>query len=198
MCEAVSNDNAPETLQNVAPIGPAPPGRRLKGSIQLTEPSMRAPYCNVFDGPAIPIAQPETHAAGVELYRLVVDGSLGINHVGRAITGVGKVVAAIPLGSRAVQHLVVVNRQVIDLHRSQSYVGHYFRGLRTRLGTPAAIAAAAHKLARVLYHIITKRQPYDESVFAVMETRAHHRQFIRLKKQAAAFGFQLMPLACVP
>ena len=85
-----------------------------------------------------------------------------------------------------------------SLHRRPSYLGHYFRRLRTRLGTPAAITAAAHKLARVLYHIITTRQPYDQSVFAVMEARAHHRQFIRLKKQAAAFGFQLLPLACVP
>jgi len=74
----------------------------------------------------------------------------------------------------------------------------YFRRRRTRLGTPAAITAAAHQLARVLYPIITTRQPYAESVFAVREGRAHHRQFIRLKKQAAAFGFQLMPLASVP
>jgi len=85
-----------------------------------------------------------------------------------------------------------------SLHRSQSYLGQYFRRLRTRLGTPAAITAAAHKLARVLYHIVTTRQPYDQSVFAVMEARARHRQFIRLKKQAVAFGFQLMPLARVP
>ena len=85
-----------------------------------------------------------------------------------------------------------------SLHRSQSYLGQYFLRMRTRLGTPAAITAAAHKLARVLFHLLTTRQPYEESVFAVMEGRAQHRQFIRLKRQAAAFGFQLMPLARVP
>jgi len=100
---------------------------------------------------------------------------------------------------KVVNRLAVALRMAAQsLHRSQSYLGHYFRRLRTRLGTPAAITAAAHKLARVLYHIVTTRQPYDESVFAVMEGRAHHRQFIRLKRQAAAFGFQLMPLARVP
>jgi len=99
----------------------------------------------------------------------------------------------------AVNRLAVALRMAAQsLHRSQSYLGQYFRRLRTRLGTPAAITAAAHKLARVLYHIITTRQPYDESVFAVMEARARHRQFIRLKKQAATFGFQLMPTAGVP
>ena len=85
-----------------------------------------------------------------------------------------------------------------SLPRRPSYLGHYFRRRRTRLGTPAALTAPAPKLARVLYPIVTTRQPYAESVFAVKEARAHHRQFIRLKKQAAAFGFQLLPLACVP
>lgn len=100
---------------------------------------------------------------------------------------------------RVVNRLAVALRMAAQsLHRSQSYLGQYFRRLRTRLGTPAAITAAAHKLARVLYHIVTTRQPYDESVFAVMEARARHRQFIRLKKQAASFGFQLMPIAGVP
>jgi len=85
-----------------------------------------------------------------------------------------------------------------SLHRSQSYLGQYYRRMRTRLGTPAAITAAAHKLARVLYHLITTRQPYDESVFAGLEERARHRQFFRLKRQAAALGFELTPTQCVP
>ena len=99
----------------------------------------------------------------------------------------------------------VVNRLVVALRlaapslpRRPSYRGRYFRRRPTRLGTPAAITAAAHQLARVRFPIVTTRPPYDQSVFAVREARAHHRQFIRLKKQAAAFGFQLLPLACVP
>ncbi len=32
-----------------------------------------------------------------------------------------------------------------SLHRSQSYLGTYFRRMRTKLGTPKAITAAAHK-----------------------------------------------------
>ena len=85
-----------------------------------------------------------------------------------------------------------------SLHRSQSYLGQYFRRIRTRLGTPAAITAAAHKLARVLYHLITTRQPYQESIFAEMEERARQRQLSRLARQAATLGFQLTPTASVP
>ena len=59
-----------------------------------------------------------------------------------------------------------------SLPRRPSYLGHYFRRRPTQLGTPAAITAAAHQLARVLYPIITTRQPYDQSVFAVREGRA--------------------------
>jgi hypothetical protein len=32
----------------------------------------------------------------------------------------------------------------------------------TRLGTPKAITAAAHKLARVIYHLLTTRQSYEK------------------------------------
>ena len=85
-----------------------------------------------------------------------------------------------------------------SLHRSQSHLGQYFRRMRVRLGTPAAITAAAHKLARILYHLITTRQPYQESTFAAMEERSRHRQLLRLTKQAASFGFQLVPGSSVP
>ena len=80
-----------------------------------------------------------------------------------------------------------------SLHRSQSYLGQYFRRMRSRLGTPAAITATAHKLARVLYHLISTRQPYQEGTFAKMDQRAREHQLVRLAKQAASFGLQLAP-----
>jgi transposase len=84
-----------------------------------------------------------------------------------------------------------------SLHRSQSYLGDYFRHIRARLGSPAAITAAAHKLARILYHLITTRQSYDESIFAKTEQRSQQRRIAHLKKQASQLGFQLIE-TCVP
>lgn len=84
-----------------------------------------------------------------------------------------------------------------SLHRSRSYLGDYFRRIRARLGTPAAITAAAHKLARILYHLITTRESYKESIFADVERRSQQRRIAFLKKQAAALGFQLVD-QCVP
>jgi transposase len=40
------------------------------------------------------------------------------------------------------------------LVRSHSYLGAYLRRQRARLGSPKAVTAAAHKLARIVYHLM--------------------------------------------
>jgi transposase len=35
--------------------------------------------------------------------------------------------------------------------------------MRAKLGGPKAITAAAHKLARIIYHMVTTGQAYDEN-----------------------------------
>jgi transposase len=57
------------------------------------------------------------------------------------------------------------------LHKSQTFLGDYFRRLKARLGAPAAITAVAHKLARIVYHLITTQQEYDVTVFQDQERR---------------------------
>ena len=44
-------------------------------------------------------------------------------------------------------------------HHNQSALGHYYRRMRAKLGAPKAITATAHKLARVLYQLLTTGQP---------------------------------------
>jgi len=78
------------------------------------------------------------------------------------------------------------------LHRSQSYLGSYYRRMRAKLGGPKAITAAAHKLARVVYHLLTTRQSYQESVFIQCETLNQRRTEVRLRRQAHALGFDLI------
>jgi transposase len=81
-----------------------------------------------------------------------------------------------------------------SLHRSQSALGDYFRRMKARLGAPEAITAAAHKLARILHHLIKHRCPYDASVFAQEEELHRKRRERNLRKQAALCGYQLTPL----
>jgi hypothetical protein len=84
------------------------------------------------------------------------------------------------------------------LHRSQTFLGEYFRRLKARLGAPKAITAVAHKLARIIYHMITTQQEYDGTVFHEQERRAQDRKRNRLLAQAKELGFQLVPVDVVP
>jgi transposase len=79
-----------------------------------------------------------------------------------------------------------------SLHRSKTALGEFFRRTKARLGAPKAITATAHKLARIIYHLLTTRQPYSDSVFAVNERRYTERRIFRLKKEAAALGFAVI------
>jgi transposase len=84
------------------------------------------------------------------------------------------------------------------LHRSQSFLGDYFRRMKARMGTPKALTAVAHKLARIVYHLITKRQEYDATIFQEQERRTQERKRIKLYAQAKEFGLQLVPASSVP
>jgi hypothetical protein len=67
--------------------------------------------------------------------------------------------------------------------------------MRARLGRPAGITAAAHKLARILFRRITTRQAYDESVFAIEAQRQHQRMESKLKRKAQRLGYARVHLA---
>lgn len=56
-----------------------------------------------------------------------------------------------------------------------------------------AITATAHKLARIVYHLLSTPEPYDESVFHRCEEEAIKRAEIRLRRQAAHIGFRIIP-----
>jgi hypothetical protein len=48
-------------------------------------------------------------------------------------------------------------------------------------------------LARIFYHLVTTDESYDESVFAQEQERQRLRREQRLRKEAMALGFRLMP-----
>ena len=82
-----------------------------------------------------------------------------------------------------------------SLCRAKGYFGEFFRRMRAKLGTAQAITATAHKIARILYHVLLTKQPYAETVFHRCDEEAHRRAEMRLRKQAAQLGFQLLPIA---
>jgi transposase len=99
-------------------------------------------------------------------------------------------------GTRKVKNRIALTLRMAaqSLQQSQSALGEFYRRMRAKLGAPKAITAAAHKLARIVYHLLTTREPYDDSVFANAEERYRRRAENRLKVQATALGFTLVPV----
>ena len=79
-----------------------------------------------------------------------------------------------------------------SLWHSKDYLGECFRRWKARLGTPKAITAMAHKLARIIWHLIKYRVPYDPSVWEQAEAKLKQKKIKRLQQTAAALGFQLL------
>ena len=108
------------------------------------------------------------------------------------VTG-GKIIKR---GTRKVNNRLAVALRMAaqSLVRDQSYLGDYHRRMRARLGPAAAVTATAHKLARIIYHLVTTGEAYDEGVFAREQQRQRKRTTARLRARARSYGFDLVPL----
>ena len=81
-----------------------------------------------------------------------------------------------------------------SLRRSQSALGAYHRRLCVRMDRPKAITATAHKLARLVYFMLTKGQPYTDAGQQHYEERYRERVLQNLNRRAHNLGFQLVPV----
>jgi transposase len=82
-----------------------------------------------------------------------------------------------------------------SLHSNLSVLGDRYRRMRARLGGAEAITVMAHSLARILWHLVTKQESYDDSVYEKAEQVHATRRLKRIKKQAKTMGYELVPLA---
>jgi len=87
-----------------------------------------------------------------------------------------------------------LRRAAYALHNSKTALGDFYRRMRAKLGAPKAITAVAHKLARIIFHLVTTQQQFDESRFAVDQLRYRKRQEAKLRAKAHALGYQLVPI----
>jgi hypothetical protein len=78
-----------------------------------------------------------------------------------------------------------------SLGRGRSGLAAYYRTQKARLGAPAAIIATAHKLARILYHMLKNRQPYQPLTKEAFTQQRRERELRDLQKRAAKLGLRL-------
>lgn len=76
---------------------------------------------------------------------------------------------------------------------SDSVLGSFLRRLRARLGIGPAIRATAHKLAKLMYRLITKGEAYRRESTAAEEAKHRERQIRALERRARELGMQLQP-----
>src|SRR5438094_5373979 len=69
-------------------------------------------------------------------------------------------------------------------YHAKDYLGEFFRRITRKLGKPQAITATAHKLARIIFHLLSTREPYNEGVFHKCEEETLKRAELRLRKHA--------------
>jgi len=84
------------------------------------------------------------------------------------------------------------------LYRSKTPLGDFYRRMRAKLGGPKAVTATAHKLARIIYHLVTTGQEYDPTTFIKQQLRFQKHQEAKLRGKARELGFQLVPLGVSP
>ncbi len=104
---------------------------------------------------------------------------------GKVLSGASKRTA-----NRAAQALKLA---AASLRSSRSALGAYYRRLAARMDKPHAVTACAHKLARLIYALLTKGEAYVDQGQAHYEERYRQRVLRHLTKTTQKLGFQLIP-----
>ena len=79
------------------------------------------------------------------------------------------------------------------LRSSKSSLGAYYRRMCARMDKGKAVTAAAHKLARYIYTMLTKGQQYVDQGQQYYEERYRERVLRQMRKRADELGFRLVP-----
>jgi transposase len=82
-----------------------------------------------------------------------------------------------------------------SLARSDSALGAFYRRMRARHGAPKAVTATAHKLARIVYFMLKRREPYRDPGADYYEEQHRVRVIRNLQRRAAKLGMRLEPVA---
>jgi transposase len=79
-----------------------------------------------------------------------------------------------------------------SVSRSDSAFGAFFRTLRARKGPQQAIVATAHKIARVVYHLLKEGEAFVESSAQAYEQSRRERELRQLQHRAHKLGYDLV------
>ena len=81
----------------------------------------------------------------------------------------------------------------MSLSHSDSALGAFYRRLCSRMDKPSANTATAHKLARMVYFMLTRGEAFVDQGQQRYEEQQRQRSIAALKRRAAALGFKINP-----
>lgn len=78
--------------------------------------------------------------------------------------------------------------------RSHCALGAFYRRLKARVGPAQAQVATAHKIARIVYHLLKFKVEYQQMSAEEYEQQFRERELRHLQRKAARLGFSLTPI----
>lgn len=79
--------------------------------------------------------------------------------------------------------------------RSQSALGGFYRRMRAKHGSAKATTATAHKIARIVYHLLKYRDQYIDPGQDYYQQQYQERVIKNLQRKAKELGMELVPTA---
>jgi hypothetical protein len=101
----------------------------------------------------------------------------------------------LPTNNRAGQ---AFRQAATAVSRGPTALGAYYRRMRARGGPAFAQVATAHKIARIVYHLLKQRTPYVDTGADAYDAKQREREVTALRKKAARLGLQLVQPQPVP
>lgn len=91
-----------------------------------------------------------------------------------------------------------LRRAAQSLARAQCALGAFYRRMRSRLGSPKAITATAHKLAKIVYNMLRYGKHYVDVGIEHYEREYRERVVKNLARRAAQLNLALVPAGKIP
>lgn len=79
-----------------------------------------------------------------------------------------------------------------SLKQSDTYLGAYYRKMKSKKGAPKAITATARKLAVIVYNMITKQEEFHELGQDYYDQKRSEQFFKYINRKAKSFGYSLV------
>jgi transposase len=89
---------------------------------------------------------------------------------------------------------IMLRMSANTLYNADSAHGAFLRRMKTRLGSPKAITACAHKLAKQVYFALKYGRQFEDTGAAKYEAQYQKKKLVNIKRRAAEMGYKIIPI----